>query len=43
MADFTLNPKETAFVFIEYQNEFATEGGKLHEAVKDAMDQTNSK
>jgi hypothetical protein len=43
MADFSLDPKETAFVFIEYQNEFATEGGKLHEAVKDAMDKTNSK
>jgi hypothetical protein len=43
MADYSLDPEETAFVFIEYQNEFATEGGKLHEAVKDAMDKTNSK
>lgn len=42
MADFTLDPSETAFVFIEYQNEFTTEGGKLHDAVKDVMDKTNS-
>lgn len=28
---------KTAVVFIEYQNEFATEGGKLHEAVKGTM------
>ena len=42
MADFTLDPKETALVFIEYQNEFTTEGGKLHEAVKDVMEKTNS-
>ena len=41
--DYTLDPKETAFVFIEYQNEFTTEGGKLHDAVKDVMEQTNSK
>jgi len=38
---FDLDPEETAFVFIEYQNEFATEGGKLHDAVKDVMDKTN--
>ena len=43
MADFTLDPTETAFVFIEYQNEFTTEGGKLHDAVKNCMDKTNSK
>jgi nicotinamidase-related amidase len=41
MADFQLDPKETAVVFIEYQNEFTTEGGKLHDAVKDVMDQTH--
>eukprot|EP00339_Tiarina_fusa_P015464 CAMPEP_0117031948 /NCGR_PEP_ID=MMETSP0472-20121206/22925_1 /TAXON_ID=693140 ORGANISM="Tiarina fusus, Strain LIS" /NCGR_SAMPLE_ID=MMETSP0472 /ASSEMBLY_ACC=CAM_ASM_000603 /LENGTH=209 /DNA_ID=CAMNT_0004740421 /DNA_START=116 /DNA_END=745 /DNA_ORIENTATION=+ len=41
MAEFSLDPDETAFVFIEYQNEFASEGGKLHEAVKDVMDKTN--
>lgn len=40
-AEFVLDPKETAFVFIEYQNEFATEGGKLHEAVKGVMEETN--
>jgi hypothetical protein len=43
MADYKLDPKETAFVFIEYQNEFATVGGKLHDAVKDVMEKTNSK
>jgi hypothetical protein len=42
-ADFQLDPKETAFVFIEYQNEFTTEGGKLHDAVKECMAATNSK
>ena len=36
-----LNPKETAVVLIEYQNEFTTEGGKLHDAVKDVMEKTN--
>ena len=42
MSDITLDPKETAFVFIEYQNEFTTEGGKLHPAVKEVMEKTNS-
>ena len=32
-----VNAKKTALVFIEYQNEFTTEGGKLHEAVKGTM------
>lgn len=36
-----LDPKETALVLIEYQNEFTTEGGKLHDAVKEVMDKTN--
>ena len=36
-----LNPAETALVLIEYQNEFTTEGGKLHEAVKPCMDSNN--
>lgn len=40
-AELTLDPKETALIFIEYQNEFATEGGKLHDAVKDVMEKTN--
>ena len=42
MVDFTLDPKETSFVFIEYQNEFTTDGGKLHGAVKECMENTNS-
>ena len=32
---------KTALVMIEYQNEFATEGGKLHGAVKGVMEETN--
>eukprot|EP00587_Corethron_hystrix_P016628 CAMPEP_0113324928 /NCGR_PEP_ID=MMETSP0010_2-20120614/17382_1 /TAXON_ID=216773 ORGANISM="Corethron hystrix, Strain 308" /NCGR_SAMPLE_ID=MMETSP0010_2 /ASSEMBLY_ACC=CAM_ASM_000155 /LENGTH=210 /DNA_ID=CAMNT_0000184491 /DNA_START=150 /DNA_END=782 /DNA_ORIENTATION=- /assembly_acc=CAM_ASM_000155 len=36
-----LNPSETALVLVEYQNEFTTEGGKLHDAVKDVMKETN--
>ena len=31
-------PDRTAVLFIEYQNEFTTEGGKLHAAVKDCME-----
>lgn len=37
----TLDPSKTALVLIEYQNEFATEGGVLHEAVKAVMDKTS--
>ncbi len=40
-AEFTLVPSETALVLIEYQNDFTTEGGKLHGAVKDVMEATN--
>lgn len=36
-----LDPSETALVLIEYQNEFTTPGGKLHDAVKDCMEKTN--
>mmetsp|Transcript_32312 Transcript_32312/g.82080 ORF Transcript_32312/g.82080 Transcript_32312/m.82080 type:complete len:236 (-) Transcript_32312:405-1112(-) len=36
-----LDPKKTAVVLIEYQNEFATPGGKLHDAVKGVMASTN--
>ena len=36
-----LNPEETAVVLIEYQNEFTTEGGKLHDAVKGVMETSN--
>jgi hypothetical protein len=37
----TLDPSETAVVFIEYQNEFTTPGGKMHEAVQECMEKTN--
>jgi ureidoacrylate peracid hydrolase len=36
-----MNPKTTALVLIEYQNDFTTEGGSLHAAVKPVMDSTN--
>jgi nicotinamidase-related amidase len=32
-----LNPKTTAIVLIEYQNDFTTSGGAFHEAVKGVM------
>eukprot|EP00420_Gonyaulax_spinifera_P038282 CAMPEP_0197887216 /NCGR_PEP_ID=MMETSP1439-20131203/19309_1 /TAXON_ID=66791 /ORGANISM="Gonyaulax spinifera, Strain CCMP409" /LENGTH=231 /DNA_ID=CAMNT_0043507047 /DNA_START=70 /DNA_END=765 /DNA_ORIENTATION=- len=32
-----VNPKTTAVLLIEYQNEFTSEGGKLYPAVKDCM------
>ena len=35
------DPKTTALVLIEFQNDFATEGGVLHSAVKDVMDSTD--
>merc|ERR1712100_165874 len=34
-------PEKTALLFIEYQNEFTTEGGKLHDAVKESMQASN--
>jgi nicotinamidase-related amidase len=38
-----LNPAaETACVFIEYQNEFTTQGGALYDAVKDCMEATGT-
>jgi hypothetical protein len=37
----TMYPKSTAVVLIEYQNDFTTEGGTLHQAVKPVMDKTN--
>ena len=40
-AENALDTKKTAVVFIEYQNEFASEGGKLHGAVKAVMDKNN--
>jgi ureidoacrylate peracid hydrolase len=36
-----LEPKKTAVVMIEFQNDFTTEGGSLHEAVKGVMESTN--
>jgi ureidoacrylate peracid hydrolase len=36
----SLDPKTTAFVLIEYQNDFTSEGGVLHGAVSEVMDQT---
>jgi len=38
----TLDPSETALVLIEYQNEFTSEGGGLHDAVKECMDATGT-
>src|SRR5271170_671382 len=36
-----MSPKTTAVVLIEYQNDFTTPGGKLHDAVKPVMESTN--
>lgn len=36
-----LNPKKTAVVMIEFQNDFTTEGGSLHGAVKGVMESSN--
>jgi nicotinamidase-related amidase len=36
----SLDPKTTAVVLIEYQNDFTSAGGALHEAVADVMDST---
>lgn len=36
-----IDPAKTAVVFIEFQNEFAAEGGKLYPAVKDVMKSNN--
>jgi len=36
-----MDPKTTALVLIEYQNDFTTPGGKLHEAVKPVMESTH--
>jgi ureidoacrylate peracid hydrolase len=37
----TIDPKTTAVVLIEYQNDFTTEGGVLHGAVSAVMDKTD--
>jgi ureidoacrylate peracid hydrolase len=36
-----MDPKMTALVLIEFQNDFTSEGGTLHGAVKGVMDKTN--
>ena len=36
-----INPKTTAVVLIEYQNDFTSEGGILHDAVREVMDKTD--
>lgn len=36
-----MNPKKTALVLIEFQNDFTTEGGALHGAVKTVMESTD--
>lgn len=36
-----IESKATALLLIEYQNEFATAKGKMHDAVKGVMDSTN--
>lgn len=35
-----IDPKTTAIVLIEYQNDFTSEGGALHGAVQEVMDKT---
>jgi ureidoacrylate peracid hydrolase len=36
-----MDPKKTALVLIEYQNDFTSDGGTLHDAVQPVMDSTN--
>ncbi|HEY5484438.1 MAG TPA: cysteine hydrolase [Propionibacteriaceae bacterium] len=36
-----MDPAKTAIVLVEYQNDFTTEGGALHGAVKTVMDSTD--
>lgn len=36
----TLDPAKTALVLIEYQNDFTSEGGAFHDAVKPVMEST---
>jgi ureidoacrylate peracid hydrolase len=37
----SIDPKTTAVVLIEYQNDFTTEGGVLHGAVSEVMEKTD--
>jgi ureidoacrylate peracid hydrolase len=36
-----MDPEKTALVLIEYQNDFTSEGGTLHQAVRPVMESTN--
>ena len=36
----SVDPKRTAVVLIEFQNDFTSEGGALHDAVSEVMEQT---
>jgi len=36
-----MDPKRTALVLIEYQNDFTSKGGTLHDAVKGVMEKNN--
>jgi nicotinamidase-related amidase len=36
-----MDPQKTAVVLVEFQNDFTSEGGALHGAVKDSMEQTD--
>ena len=36
-----IDPKTTALVLIEYQNDFTSEGGALHGAVEEVMTKTD--
>ena len=36
-----LDPSKTALVMIEFQNDFTSPGGSLHEAVKGVMESTH--
>jgi Isochorismatase family len=38
---FAMNPRETAVIMCKFQNDFASEGGKIYETVKEVMDATN--
>lgn len=37
-----MNPQQTAVMLIEFQNEFCTEGGKFHDAVKSEIQRQNT-
>lgn len=39
----SLNPKETAILICKFQNDFASEGGKIYDTVKEVMEVTNMK